>query len=132
MSLRRDSTAGGTIAFVTTVLIVDDHDAFRVEARKFLESIGYSVVAEAADGASAVETARRLSPDVILLDVALPDIDGFIVARRLVAAGSSAKVILISTRDARDYGGRISSCGAVGFIAKADLSARTFETLVAG
>jgi len=117
---------------VKTVLVVDDHTGFRDQARRFLESLGYSVVAEAADGASAVEAARRFSPDIILLDVVLPDVDGFGVARRLAAEGSSATVILISTRDAADYGARVGACGAAGFIAKAELSSATFEALAAG
>lgn len=115
-----------------TVLVVDDHAGFRDEVRRFLGLLGYSVVAEAADGASAVEAARRFCPDIILLDVVLPDVDGFGVARQLAAEGSSAAVILISTRDATDYGARVAACGAVGFIAKADLSSATFEALAAG
>ena len=117
------------MAFVKTVLVVDDHAGFRVEARRFLESIGYTVVADAVDGASAVGAARSFRPDIILLDVVLPDIDGFTVARQLAAEGSPARVILISTREAQDYGGKVASCGAVGFIAKSDLSARTFTAL---
>ena len=60
-----------------TILIVDDHPSFRASARVVLESDGFSVVGEAADGASALEECCRLRPQVVLLDVQLPDIDGF-------------------------------------------------------
>ncbi len=73
-----------------SVLIVDDHPSFRASARMLLECEGYTVVGEAADGAAALSEAARLSPDVVLLDVGLPDIDGFEVTRRLVANGGAS------------------------------------------
>ena len=66
-----------------TLLIVDDHAGFRTFARALLESEGYDVVGEAADGASAVAAARRLRPAIVLLDIALPDIDGFAVCEQI-------------------------------------------------
>ena len=66
-----------------SVLIVDDHPSFRASARVLLEAEGFDVIGEAADGASGIAEAKRLRPDLVLLDVQLPDIDGFDVASRL-------------------------------------------------
>lgn len=107
---------------VTTVLIVDDHKAFRTSARHLLDAEGFAVVGEAATGREALELAEELSPDLILLDIQLPDIDGFVVARELRKRGASAKIILTSSRDAADYGASISESGARGFVPKGDLS----------
>src|SRR5881227_2140829 len=103
-------------AMVTSVLIVDDHGPFRAWARVLLEQAGYSVLGEAADGASAIDAARRTRAELVLLDIRLPDIDGFEVARRLSAEPRTPVVVLISTRDADDYGQRISQSGALGFL----------------
>ena len=86
-----------------TVLIVDDHPSFRASARILLEAEGFDVVGEAEDGMSALEAVKRLRPDVVLLDVALPDIDGFDVAARLAGHGGPA-VVLVSSRDPADFG----------------------------
>jgi DNA-binding NarL/FixJ family response regulator len=67
------------------VLIVDDHDGFRSSARALLEAEGFDVVGEAGDAASALAAAARLRPEVVLLDIQLPGIDGFEVAARLAA-----------------------------------------------
>jgi DNA-binding NarL/FixJ family response regulator len=115
---------------VTTVLIVDDHPSFRATARALLESEGFEVVGEAADGASAIEAAESLRPDVILLDVYLPDIDGFQVAAALKRNGTPPAIVLTSSRDARDFGPLVEQSGARGFIAKAELSGATLSALV--
>jgi DNA-binding NarL/FixJ family response regulator len=112
------------------VLIVDDHAGFRAMARRLLQAAGYDVVGEAADGASALDAARRLRPDLVLLDVQLPDVDGCEVARQLAAEDAPPAVVLISSRDAGDYGERLQSCGARGFVAKADLSGATIDALL--
>ena len=95
-----------------TVLIVDDHPSFRASARTLLEAEGFQVVGEAENGETAVEAARELQPDLVLLDVQLPGIDGFVVADQLRT----------SSRDRADYGRCIGECGAHGFVPKADLS----------
>jgi DNA-binding NarL/FixJ family response regulator len=114
-----------------TILIVDDHPSFRGMARAILESEGYDVIGEAADGASAIEAAKSLRPDVILLDVQLPDIDGFEVATLLSSQnGSSPAIVMTSSRDARDFGSLVEQCGARGFIPKAELSAEAVSALL--
>lgn len=113
-----------------TVLIADDHPAFRSRARALLRREGYDIVGEAVDGASAIAAARRLHPDLVLLDVRLPDIDGFEIARRLTGGDDPPAIVLISSRDAADYGGRIAGSGAIGFITKADLSGSSLAALL--
>ena len=115
-----------------SVLIVDDHPGFRARARALLAAAGYEVVGEAADGESGVRVARDLSPDVVLLDVQLPDITGFEVVQRVHSEPDPPAIVLISSRDASDYGSRIGRSGALGFISKAELSARTLGAVLAG
>lgn len=112
------------------MLIVDDHPGFRHQARILFESANYDVVGEADDVASAVRAAADLRPAIVLLDVQLPDGDGFRATRRMLTADAPPAVILISTRDAADYGARIDASGARGFISKADLSVNTLEALL--
>lgn len=109
-------------AVAVTAVIVDDHAGFRTMARRMLEDEGYRVVGEAADGASALHAVATLRPDLVLVDVQLPDFDGFAVARHLADAGRGETVVLISTRTAEDYGSRLAASAAHGFITKADLS----------
>jgi DNA-binding NarL/FixJ family response regulator len=124
----RSACLNASIGAVTRrVLIVDDHPGFRAQARALLAAAGYEVVGEAADGESGVRVARDLSPDVVLLDVQLPDITGFEVVRLVQAAPDPPAIVLISSRDAADYGRRIERSGVRGFISKADLTARTLE-----
>jgi DNA-binding NarL/FixJ family response regulator len=112
----------GQPAVPRRVLVVDDHAGFRAEARMILERGPFRVVGEAVDGSSALDEVARLQPDVVLLDVALPDLDGFEVARRLRATGATPAIVLVSSRDARDYGGRVERSGARGFIPKSRLT----------
>jgi DNA-binding NarL/FixJ family response regulator len=112
-----------------TVLIVDDHAPFRRAAREFLAGEGYEVVGEAEDGASAVAEALRLAPEVVLLDVQLPDVDGFEVARRLHAAGHDGATILVSGR-AGSYRRRLPESPAIGFILKGDLTGAALASLL--
>ena len=116
-----------------TVLIVDDHPSFRATARMLLESDGWTVVGEAEDGEQGLQAARELRPDLVLLDVNLPGIDGFEVAARLTAAANgmaSPAVVLVSSRDAKDFGPMVAGCGACGFLSKADLSGEALRELV--
>jgi DNA-binding NarL/FixJ family response regulator len=112
------------------VLIVDDHPAFRTRARQLLEGEGFDVVGEARDGAGAIEAARTLDAEVVLLDVYLPDIDGFEVAKRLTSNGPGPAVVLISSRDGADFGPLVEDSGARGFIAKGELSGERLRALL--
>jgi DNA-binding NarL/FixJ family response regulator len=114
----------------TTVVIADDHPSFRASARAILQSEGFVVVGEAEDGESAIAAARALNPDVLLLDVQLPDMDGFAVCRELSLNGGPPAVVLVSSRDACDYGGLIEQSGARGFIAKDELSGNALSDLL--
>lgn len=108
----------------TTVLIVDDHPGFRATARALLEAEGYEVVGEAENGVQALRLVKELVPDLVLLDVQLPDFDGFEVASRLTAVtgGATPKIVLTSSRDASDFGPLVAQSGARGFVAKGELS----------
>jgi DNA-binding NarL/FixJ family response regulator len=114
------------------VLIVDDHAAFRSFARRILVADGLVVVGEAADGAAAIATAPELRPDVVLLDVQLPDMDGFAVAEALAELDEAPAVVLVSSRSRADYGSLVDTSRAVGFIAKAMLSGDLVRRLLAG
>lgn len=103
------------------VVLVDDDDRFRATARRSLSADGVDVVAEVADGERAVEVVARWQPDVVLLDIGLPGIDGLEVARRLRADGSHAAIVLVSSRDAA-YGRRVADGVAAGFVPKDELS----------
>jgi DNA-binding NarL/FixJ family response regulator len=115
----------------TRVLIVDDNARFRSRARRWLEGDGYEIVAEAADGASALEEARRRRPDVVLLDIELPDMSGLSLAERLAREPDPPAVVLTSTHDAADFGDRLLRCGARGFVPKAELSGDRLAALLA-
>jgi DNA-binding NarL/FixJ family response regulator len=113
-----------------TVLIVDDHPSFRTSARRVLEDAGYEVVGEAPDGASALAAVRTLRPAVVLLDVQLPDGDGFDVALQLTAGGDSPAVVMTSSRDRWDFAGMVTRSGARGFLPKGELSGPALEALL--
>src|SRR5262245_44637098 len=113
-----------------TVLIVDDHPAFRDAARSLLDAEGFDVVGEAEDGPQALAAAETLRPDVVLLDIQLPGLDGFEVADQLLSRGDSTAVVLISSRDADTYGPRLANTRANGFLAKRDLSGAALDRLL--
>jgi CheY-like chemotaxis protein len=104
------------------VLIVDDHEVFRRIVRRILEDVGFDVVGEAGTGAEAFRLVDELGPDVVLLDVQLPDTDGFLVAEGLSRGSCPPAVVLISTRERSDFAGLLARSSARGFVTKADLS----------
>lgn len=112
-----------------TVLIVDDHAAFRRSARLLLEADGYRVIGEAEDGRSALVETESLAPDVVLLDVFLPDRDGFEIASELTGR-NLAVVVLTSSRDVHDFGALVAESGARGFIPKTRLSGASLAAVV--
>ena len=115
-----------------TVLIVDDHPSFRASARAMLESEGFDVVGEAADGTSALEAVEALAPDVVVLDVQLPDMSGFDVCAELERRnGATPEVVLVSSRDVSDYGELVTASCACGFVPKGELSGDLVSALLA-
>lgn len=114
----------------STVLIVDDHAAFRASARRLLEADGYEVAGEAVDGCNAVRAARELRPEVVLLDVHLPDMSGLDVATRLSAGEDPPAVVFTSTRDPEDFADLMSSTGCRGFVPKEELCGASLAALL--
>lgn len=114
----------------TTVVIVDDHEQFRASARSMLESEGFVVIGEAQNAAEALEAVTTLRPNIVLLDVQLPGLDGFAVAER-IAAGADRRpaIVLMSNRSAATYAMQLASTPARGFIAKVDLSGAVLAAL---
>ena len=114
------------------MLLVDDHEAFRSAARALLEAEGFVVVAEATAGAEAIRLARELEPDVVLLDVRLPDTDGIAVAGELATLRPRPAVVLISSRSASVYGDRLREAPVRGFLPKGRLSGDNIRQVLAG
>jgi DNA-binding NarL/FixJ family response regulator len=112
------------------VLIVDDHPSFRSAARLLLEHEGFEVIGEAEDGASGLQATTDLSPDIVLLDINLPDLDGFDVASRICLDRTAPKVVLTSSRDPREFGPLVGRSGARGFVPKGELSAERICALL--
>jgi DNA-binding NarL/FixJ family response regulator len=116
-------TATSTASRPLRVMLVDDHASFRASARWLLETEGFEIVAEAASGECVLDLVVAAAPDLVLLDVGLPGIDGFEVATALRARFPGARVVLLSSRDLCDLGqDRVLACGADGFVHKAELS----------
>jgi len=115
---------------VATLLIVDDHAGFRGWARALLQGEGFDVVGEAQDGMSGVDAVRRLKPDVVLLDIRLPDMNGFEVAELLAKIDEAPAIVLTSSHDGRDYRKRLASSAAKGFVSKDQLSRDTLEEVL--
>jgi two-component system response regulator EvgA len=112
------------------VLIIDDNPDFRTAARQLLERHGFAVVAEAETGNSGIERAKEHRPDLVLVDVQLPDVDGFEVAERLSRLEVPVDVILTSSLDGTDFGTLVAGSSALGFVPKAELSASAIEALL--
>ncbi len=117
------------IATMPEALIIDDSASFRASARSLLEAEGFGV-SEAATGVEGIEAVRQHRPELVLLDIQLPDLDGFEVAERLAQLEWPPTVILISTRDGADYGSLVSSSPARGFIPKSELSGAAVRSML--
>ena len=113
-----------------TVLIVDDHEDFRVSARALLELQGFEVVATVEDGEGALDAVERLHPDLVLLDVQLPGMDGFEVAERLASNAQPPRVVLISSRRRSSYEVRLPGAPVAGFLGKDELSGAALAALL--
>jgi CheY-like chemotaxis protein len=112
------------------VLVVDDHAGFREMARALAVSGGLDVVAEAGDGATALTLCRQHRPDLVLLDIGLPDLDGFDVRRRILDAVDPPVVLLTSSRDAASYGARLTGPEPIPFVPKDELSVAALVDLL--
>jgi DNA-binding NarL/FixJ family response regulator len=127
----RSADVGGRIGRVrATVLIVDDHEAFRDAAAALLRTEGFDVIGAVADGSAALAAVDRLDPDLVLLDIRLPGPDGFAIAEQLAARPRSPVVVLVSSRDESAYAVRLAASSARGFIAKRDLSGAALAALL--
>ena len=113
-----------------SILIVDDHPPFRAAVRGLLDGRHFEVIGDVAGGREALVETARLRPDVVIVDIRLPDIDGYEVARRLAAGDDAPAIVLVSTLDATDVGGRAAASGARGFITKSRLSGDTLRRLL--
>jgi two-component system invasion response regulator UvrY len=102
------------------VLICDDQEAFRAAAREVVNATqGFDVVGETGTGEESVVAAGRLQPDLVLMDVHLPGIDGLEASRRIRRANPKVAVLLLSTYDREEFAVRIAESGAIAFISKA-------------
>ncbi len=117
---------------MSTILIIDDDPRFRTQACDVLEADGFVVIGQAVDGASGLQAAQSLRPDFVLLDIGLPDVEGFEVARALALNLPPPLVVLTSSRDARAYGRRLTNGHFLGFIPKERISGAAIRALVDG
>jgi two-component system response regulator DegU len=101
-----------------SVILVDDHTMLRQGIRRALESEGIKVVAEASDGAEAIRLALEHKPDVVLMDVSMPGMDGVEAARRIVEADGRQRVVMLTMHIDRDVIDRAIRAGAVGYLTK--------------
>jgi DNA-binding NarL/FixJ family response regulator len=115
-----------------TLVLVDDHAGFRQAVREMLTAAGWQVLGEASTGGAAPEMVMRLSPDLVLVDVMLPDTDGFAVAEDLAAADCRSAVVLISGHDRSDFEGRVRAAPVRGFLAKEMISGQALAQLLGG
>lgn len=114
-----------------SLLIVDDHASFRGFAHSMLSAEGFEVTGEAASGEEALLEVERLHPDVVLVDVQLPGLDGFEIAERLSLRAFPPRVVLTSSREASDDGERLRHSAADGFIPKHELSGAALTAILA-
>jgi CheY-like chemotaxis protein len=133
LAIPSDCGRGDTMAFMPcSVLVVDDDDCFRTLAARTLSSWGFAVVGEAATCAEGVARSDELRPDVVLLDIGLPDGDGLVLAQQLSALPWRPRVVLISSDS--DAANQVSArqMGAVGFVPKDDLPGPSLRRLIGG
>ena len=126
------AVVGNSVEMVRTLLLVDDHEAFRSFVSSLLQGDHLEVAGVAEDGESALHAVETLRPDVVLLDIQLPGIDGFEVAARLAAVVRPPAVVLTSTRDASDFGSRLRDAPVLGFVPKQELSVTAIVALLDG
>jgi DNA-binding NarL/FixJ family response regulator len=112
------------------VLVVDDHPSFRRFAHALLTEQGFDVVGEAKDGVEALELVDELAPELVLLDVQMPDIDGFEVTTRLLVRDPALKIVLVSVHDRAEFGELVEKSGARGFISKSELTGPALRRLL--
>ena len=120
---------------MTSVVVADDQDLVRSGLRMVLEARGVEVVGEAADGAQAVETVIRTAPDVVLMDIRMPVLDGIAATGRLTASGVRTRVLVLTTYDLDEYVYGALRAGAAGFLLKAtqpDRLVAGIDTVAAG
>jgi DNA-binding NarL/FixJ family response regulator len=113
-----------------TVLVIDDNEGFRACARHLLETQGFEVLGEAEDATSGIEAARSLRPDIVLLDIHLPDGDGLGAAERIAALNGRSSIVLTSSCDVSDIAGELTRSPARGFIPKSELSGEAIRELL--
>lgn len=118
------------LGMISTLLVVDDHEGFRGFVSTLLEGDRFSIAGVAKDGESALDAVNRLRPDLVLLDIQLPGIGGFEVAERLASGAHRPDVVLTSTREATDFGARLSNAPVLGFVPKNELSVEAISRLV--
>jgi DNA-binding NarL/FixJ family response regulator len=114
------------------IVIVDDDPSFLATVRLLLEAEGFVVVGEALNGLDGVAAVAELDPDIVLVDVNLPDIDGFEVAQRVADGGRAPPVVLTSIRSAADFGDLVEKSGARAFIMKAEISGEALAEILNG
>ena len=113
-----------------SVLVVDDHVEFRTSVRNLLAADGFDVIGEAGSGVAALEAVGRLAPDIVLLDIRLPGIDGIEVAETIALLLEPPQVVLVSSRDREVFGRRLAHAPVRGFLAKSELSGAALRTLL--
>jgi DNA-binding NarL/FixJ family response regulator len=113
-----------------TVLVVDDHGGFRASVRELLEAEGFHVIGEAVDAASGVDAVLRLRPDIVLLDIQLPDFDGILASQQIAAMNGGTAIVLTSSCDMSDIAGALAESPALGFIPKPELSGQAIRELL--
>ena len=113
----------GSCQMAVRVLVVDDHEPFRRAARAVIEeTAGFELAGEAADGEASIAAAKSLHPDIVLMDINLPGINGLDATRRILALVPSALILLVSARDSHEFARQASDCGAAGYLPKSLLS----------